>query len=77
MVEKSIPRKNYEVYDDEEKIGIVSSGTFSISLNKGIGMAFINSKSLNNKNINIKIRNKMYKAIVIKPPFIKNNSLHS
>lgn len=77
MVEKSIPRKNYEVYDDEEKIGVVSSGTFSISLNKGIGMAFINSKSLNNKNINIKIRNKMYKAIVIKPPFIKNNSLHS
>ena len=34
MVEKSIPRKNYEVYDDEEKIGIVSSGTFCISLNK-------------------------------------------
>ena len=77
MVEKSIPRKNYEVYHDEEKIGIVSSGTFSSSLNKGIGMAFINSKSLNNKNINIKIRNKMYKARVVKPPFIKNNSLHS
>ncbi len=77
MVEKSIPRKNYEVYHDEEKIGIVSSGTFSSSLNKGIGMAFINSKSLNNKNINIKIRNKMYKARVVKPPFIKDNSLHS
>ena len=77
MVEKSIPRKNYEVYHDEEKIGIVSSGTFSTSLNKGIGMAFINSKSLNNKNINIKIRNKMYKARVVKPPFIKDNSLHS
>ena len=77
MLEKSIPRKDYEVYHDEEKIGIVSSGTFSSSLNKGIGMAFINSKSLNKKNINIKIRNKMYKARVVKPPFIKNNSLHS
>ena len=76
MIEKAIPRKNYEVYFNDELIGYVSSGTFSIGLNSGIGLAFIDYKYYKDKNINIKIRNKMYKAERVNPPFIKNNSLH-
>ena len=34
MLERSIPRKDYEVYSNDTLIGIVSSGTFSIELNK-------------------------------------------
>ena len=77
MIEKSIPRKKYEVYFNDELIGYVSSGTFSLGLNKGIGLAFIDSQYAKEKNIKIKIRNKMYNAKLLKPPFIKNNSLHS
>ena len=77
MIEKSIPRKEYEVYFNDKLIGFVSSGTFSIGLKKGIGLAFIDSKYVKEKNINIKIRDKMYNAKLIKPPFIKQSSLHS
>ena len=58
-------------------IGIVSSGTFSIGLNNGIGLAFIDAKYIKSKTIDIKIRNKFCKASLIKPPFINNYSLHS
>ena len=77
MIEKAIPRKDYEVYLDNEKIGVVSSGTFSIGLNYGIGLAFIDAHYINEKKINIKIRNKFYQAHIVKPPFIKKYSLHS
>ena len=77
MLERSIPRKDYEVYLDDTLIGIVSSGTFSIGLNNGIGLAFIDVKYIKSKTIDIKIRNKFYKASLIKPPFINNYSLHS
>ena len=44
MLEKAIPRKDYKVYSNNDLIGSVSSGTFSIGLNQGIGLAFIDSK---------------------------------
>ena len=77
MFERSIPRKDYEVYLNDTLIGIVSSGTFSIGLNSGIGLAFIDAKYTKSKTIDIKIRNKFYRASLIKPPFINNYSLHS
>ncbi len=77
MLEKAIPRKDYSVYLDNKKIGIVSSGTFSMGLNSGIGLAFVDARYINEKNINIKIRNKFYQSQIVKPPFIKKYSLHS
>ena len=77
MLERAIPRKGYEVHSNDSLIGVVSSGTFSIGLNSGIGLAFIDAKHTRKKNINIKIRNKLYRASLIKPPFINNYSLHS
>ena len=77
MLERSIPRKGYEVYFNDNLIGMVSSGTFSIGLNCGIGLAFIDAGYTKEKNINIKIRNKLYGALLIKPPFINKYSLHS
>ena len=73
LKERGIPRKDYYIYDHENnKIGIVSSGTMSPSINKGIGLGYVNS--INSKlgtSLNIEIRNKMVKASVVKIPFIK------
>ena len=77
MIDRAIPRVDYLVFKDDIKIGSVSSGGFSIGLKKGIGLAFVNFK-LNFKSIiSIQIRGKLFKAEVIKPPFINNYSLHS
>ena len=70
---RGIPRKDYHIYDQEEnKIGIVTSGTMSPSIKKGIGLGYVNT--INSKlgtSLNIEIRNKMVKASIVKIPFVK------
>ena len=71
LIEKSIPRNGYEVFNiDNKLIGKVTSGTFSPVLKKGIGLAYINSKNLKDDLIYIKIRNNLSKAEIVKTPFI-------
>ncbi len=77
MVDRAIPRSKYRIYVDNQIAGYVSSGAFSIGLNKGIGLAFLDYLYIKEKFIFIEIRNKFYKAEIIKPPFIDNFSLHS
>ena len=77
MLDRAIPRSNYNVYVNNKLAGYVSSGAFSIGLNQGIGLAFLDYSFIKEKTISIEIRNKFYKAEIIKPPFIDNFSLHS
>ena len=71
MLEKAIPRNGYTIYSSEKrKIGIVTSGTMSPSLKKGIGLGYVKSSfsNLNNK-IFIEIRGNMKQALIVKTPF--------
>lgn len=75
MIEKGIPRHDYEIVDAEGNIiGKVTSGTMSPSLKKGIGMGYI---SINFSNIDslifIKIRNSVVKAKVVSLPFYQKS----
>ena len=74
MTEKGIPRSGYHLTNrDNIKIGQITSGTFSPKLNKGIAIAYIDSKYNNYENeIFIDIRNKKFKVNLVKLPFIKN-----
>ena len=70
---KGIPRHDYEIVDENgNKIGIVTSGTMSPSLKKGIGMGYVNKghTKLGTK-IFIQIRNKAVPATIVKLPFYK------
>jgi len=52
-----------------DKIGYVTSGTISPTFNKGIGLAFVKKEeSFEENEINIKIREKPYKAKIVKRP---------
>lgn len=70
--ERKIPRSGYEIRDNfGSKIGYVTSGTQSISLNKGIGMGYMEAeKAVESEKIFIKIRKDQVPAIVVKPPFL-------
>ncbi len=72
LEEKGIPRKDYEIVDNEGlTIGRVTSGTMSPILKQGIGMGYINSEYLKReKNIFIRIRNRDLKAKIVTTPFI-------
>ncbi|MFA5556941.1 MAG: glycine cleavage system aminomethyltransferase GcvT [Flavobacteriaceae bacterium] len=73
LVERGIPRHDYEIADANGNIiGKVTSGTMAPSLGKGIGLGYVtteNSKA--DTEIFIKIRNNNVKAKVVKTPFYK------
>ncbi len=71
MVDRGIPRHDYLIKDAKGNIiGKVTSGTQSPSLNKAIGMGYVNVEhaSLDNE-IFIDIRNNLIKAKIVKMPF--------
>jgi aminomethyltransferase len=76
MKDNSIPRPGYEIFADSNLIGKVCSGTKSPSLNIGIGTGYIQRDFMKTGTaIEIKIRNVLHKAEIIKPPFYKNGSI--
>ena len=66
MLSQGIPRAGFEVYSmNGEKIGQLTSGTFSPLLRVGIGMGYVEpSQSLKDTLVNVNIRGKMSKAKV-------------
>ena len=74
MIDRGIPRKDYEIADSEgQVVGRVTSGTMSPSLKKAIGMGYVpKSMSAEGTEISIVVRNKNLKAQIVKPPFYKN-----
>jgi aminomethyltransferase len=68
---RNVPRSGYRILDDDgNDIGFVTSGTQSISLNKGIGMGYIHVDHANEgESILIQIREKEVNATVTTPPF--------
>ncbi|MGV8829255.1 MAG: glycine cleavage system aminomethyltransferase GcvT [Breznakibacter sp.] len=72
MVDRGIPRHDYEVVDaDGNVIGRVTSGTQSPVLQKGIGMAYIDANHAElGREIFIRVRGRDLKAKIVKTPFI-------
>jgi len=73
MIDRGIPRHYYEICDAAgNKIGEVTSGTMAPSLQKNIGMGYVQTAfSKVETEIFIKIREKLIKAKVVKFPFYK------
>ena len=73
MIDRGIPRHDYPIVDaDGNTIGKVTSGTQSPSLQKAIGMGYVdNAFAKENTEIYISIRDNKVKAQVVKPPFYK------
>ncbi|WP_047415374.1 glycine cleavage system aminomethyltransferase GcvT [Cellulophaga sp. Hel_I_12] len=71
--ERGIPRHDYEIVDEHgSSIGIVTSGTMSPSLGKGIGLGYVTTdKSSLGSKIYIQIRKNAIPATIVKPPFYK------
>ena len=71
---KAFPRKGYAIYNGDQKIGEVTSGTVSPSLGTPIAMGYVpRSLSKSGNKVEIDIRGKRFPAEVIKPPFYKKD----
>ncbi|MBI3135145.1 MAG: glycine cleavage system aminomethyltransferase GcvT [Bacteroidetes bacterium] len=73
LVDKGIPRHDYEIVDaGGKKIGIVTSGTMSPSMNIAIGLGYVPTEfSAPGSEIFIAVRDKALKAKVVTLPFYK------
>jgi len=74
MIDRGIPRGHYELCDAEgNKLGEVTSGTQSPTLQKGIGLGYVPTEfSKTGTEIFVKVRDRLLKAQVVKTPFVKN-----
>ncbi len=72
LMKKGIPREGYEVYKDNEKIGVVTTGYLSPTLNKSIGLALIDVEhSTMGETIEVKVRKRVIDARIISKRFLK------
>ena len=76
MLDKSIARHGYEVFYNNEKIGIVTSGGISPIRGDNIALAYI--KNLDNlavgSTIQVSIREKLHNAEIVKRPFVEKKN---
>ncbi len=65
------PRHGYKIVKDGEELGVVTSGTVSPMLEKGIGLGYVKKGFTKiGTPIEIEIRNKNVPATIVKPPFV-------
>jgi aminomethyltransferase len=69
------PRPHYPVFENGERIGEVTSGTLSPSLNWGVGMAYVSTAHAKiGAEIAIEIRGQRFPAIIEKKPLYKKSA---
>ena len=69
------PRPHYAVFENGERIGEVTSGTLSPSLNWGVGMAYVSTTHAKiGAEIAIEIRGQRFPAIIEKKPLYKKSA---
>jgi aminomethyltransferase len=72
---KAFPRHGYKLISNGRTVGHVTSGTFSPSLGKPIAMGYVPLELTKIGSIvDVKIRDKLFSATVIKPPFYKKGT---
>ncbi len=65
--------ENYKLFKDGKNIGYVTSGGYSPTLKKTIGLALVKTDlSSIGTELEIEIRGKLLKTIVVSTPFYRN-----
>ena len=74
MTGRGIARHGYKVFQGDKEIGIVTSGTFAPTLNKAVGLAFVDiNYSAPDTELSVAIRDTQSPAKVVKIPFYKRS----
>lgn len=69
MLEAGIPRHGYEISHDGEKVGSVTSGTFSPLLKIGIAMGYIPPSIKEGEKVEVEVHGKQRVAKIVSLPF--------
>ncbi len=71
LFSRGVPRSHYQVLKNGESVGEITSGTFSPTLNTGIGLCYVSKEYSNEGNqLDVKIRDQLVASEVVKLPFV-------
>ncbi|MCI5073004.1 glycine cleavage system aminomethyltransferase GcvT [bacterium] len=77
LLGKGVPREGYTIWLDEDKtqkLGQVTSGSFSPQLKQGIGLAMLSTEPKLGSKLFVELRkDKLVMGEVCKPPFVKSS----
>lgn len=74
LSERTLPRHGYPLKSNGTVVGHVTSGTFSPTLQQGIGMGYISAEYAKPDNqVNVEIRGKELPATIVKLPFLQKS----
>jgi aminomethyltransferase len=72
--ERAIPRPHMVIYDaSDQRIGDVTSGTFSPSLKEGIALALLDAQVGIDDDVYVDVRGKRVPFSVVKAPFVPSH----
>ena len=70
MTERGVPRHSYSILSDNQVVGFVTSGGYSPTLDRNIGLGYVSSSlSSPGSELSIDIRGKLVRAEVVETPF--------
>ena len=73
LIDKGIIREKYKIFKNSDEIGFVTSGGYSPTLKKTIGLGLVKKQYKEvDTEINIEIRNKLLKGKISTTPFYRN-----
>jgi aminomethyltransferase len=70
LLARGVPRAHYKIFKNGDPVGEVASGTFSPTLKTGIGLCYVTSESDVGNHLDVKIRDQLVPAEVVKLPFV-------
>ena len=74
LLTRGVPRAHYQVLKNGESVGEVTSGTFSPTLNTGVGLCYVSSEYSDIGNhLDMKIRDQLVATEVIQLPFVPSH----
>jgi aminomethyltransferase len=70
---RGIPRPGMQVHHDDDEVGEVTSGTFSPTLRKGVGLALLAREVSDGDEVSVDVRGRREVFTVTKPPFVESH----
>jgi len=75
MAERAVARHGYSVLKDRDPVGVVTSGSFSPSLERCVGMGYVRADlAAIGTELDVDIRGKAQRARVAKTPFVPSHA---
>jgi aminomethyltransferase len=73
LIDRGVIRDNFKIFKDGTEIGYITSGGYSPTLKKTIGLGLIKKQfKEEGTELEIEVRNKFLKGVVVSTPFYRN-----